>query len=497
MEENPLKKPFDLAAFRQPASQPQGPSAEQLAEALGPFSPPDDYDLGDEFDPAVPRPISRQNRRGSYASRRRSQPLILIVLGIAFVVFRMLPSIENLGHYILPLWYLHWVGLLFFIGGIGAMIRNLFAWDDFRYIRDGLPIIGRVIHLHQAVIPQFYNGAEIACHGSFRALVEFINPQREQREFQFFETTTFPASKAPRYESGLEIGDYVTLVSLPGDFASNLRLYPWTGLSPAEDWPKFDGKPLRGMTPLKALLLTKSVLLGLWLFVALLHLILYFPDDWSWKWGGIFMGLGMLVTMGILGWLAVRHQKSQQRPAATPTSVKEMIWGAIAIAFIGVVSGLFMMGLVNSLCDRSLPEPRSVEIVNSWETTHNFLIRHYEVELRPLRGGADFKRGISISNLSQLQWAGSKYGVELVRPGWLGLHWVEGIRPVEWQLAHDPPTEAEQTQVVRFKSLKDGQVFALIPYIQVNEKLTVPPPPELVPLAIQDLAQQSQMQVEK
>ena len=114
-----------------------------------------------------------------------------------------------------------------------------------------------------------------------------------------------------------------------------------------------------------------------------------------------------------------------------------------------------------------------------------------------MRGGADFKRGISISNLSQLQWAGSRYGVELVRPGWLGLQWVEGIRPVEWQLASDPPTEVEQARIVRFKSIQTGEVFALIPYIPVNEKLTIPLPPELVPLATQDLAQQSQTQVEK
>ena len=57
--------------------------------------------------------------------------------------------------------------------------------------------------------------------------------------------------------------------------------------------------------------------------------------------------------------------------------------------------------------------------------------------------------------------------------------------------------EAELARIVRFKDLKNGPVYALMPYIQVNAKLTVPPPPDLIPLAIQDLAQQSQMQVEK
>ncbi len=51
MDENPLKTPFNSEAFRRP--QLRGPSAEELAEALGPFSPPDDYDFMIEFDPDV------------------------------------------------------------------------------------------------------------------------------------------------------------------------------------------------------------------------------------------------------------------------------------------------------------------------------------------------------------------------------------------------------------------------------------------------------------
>ncbi len=499
MDENPLKKPFDLTAFRRP--QPRGPSPEELAEALGPFSPPDDYDFGEEFEPGVPRPIPRQNWRGSYASRRRSQPMILIVLGIALAVFRMLPSIQNLGYYILPLWYLHWVGALFFIGGIGQLIRNLCAWDDFKYIRDGIPVAGRVIHQQRGEIPQFLNGTMIGTICTIQALVEYINPQRQEREFVDVQTDTFPLAKADRYESGLEVGDTVTLVGLPGDFATNLRLYAWTGLDPEQDWPKFDGKPLRGMTPLKALLITKSVLLGLWLVVGLLHMILYFPEDWSWKWGGGFGAAGVLLVFVGLGWVAVRQENAKQIATVAPTNRKEMIFGGIGLSFVGILGGLFAMCLVNSLLDRNPPVPRSVEIVNSWETTHNFLLRHYEVELRPLRGGADFKKGISITNLTQLQEVGSRYGVELVRPGWLGLHWVEGIRSVEWRLASEPPTEAEKSRIIRFKNLQTGEVFALVPYIRVNEKanekLSVPPPPELVPLAAQDLAQQSQMEVVK
>ena len=492
MDDNPLKTPFNSEAFRRP--QPRGPSAEELAEALGPFSPPDDFDFGDEFAAEVPRPIPRQNWRGSYASRRRSQPLILIVLGIAFAVFRMLPSIENLGHYILPLWYLHWIGALLFVFGIGRLIRNQFAKDDFKYIRDGIPVVGRVIHQQRGEIPQFVEGSMVGTICTIQALIEYINPQRGVREFRYFQTESFPLPKADRYESGLVVGDYVTLVGLPGDFATNLRLYAWTGLSPDQDWPKFDGKPLRGMTPLKALLITKSVLLVLGLFVGLLHVFLNGPEDGPWLWPITILISGVVSGAVFFVWIFHVKRWSSPIPGAAPANLFRSIFTGMVT---GLMFGVFAVFLLNSLFDRSQPVLRSIEITQHWQTTHNFLIRTYSVELRPIGGGPTVKRGIAYTDLEYLQYARSRYGVELVKPGWLGLEWVAGIRPVQWHQASVPPREAEQDQIIKFSSVHDGKVYALIPYLRIDENSVERVPPDLLPLAIQEMAQENQLQVVK
>ncbi len=492
MDENPLKKPFDLTAFRRP--QPKGPSAEELAEALGPFAPPADYNFGDEFAPEVPRPIPRKNWRGSNASRRRSKPLILIVLGIAFAAFRMLPSIENLGHYILPLWYLHWVGGLLLVSGIGQLIRNQFAVDDFQYIRDGIPIVGRVIHLQRGEIPQFAEGLMVGTICTIQALIEYTNPQRQEREFVYVQTESFPLPKADRYESGLEVGDTVTLVGLPGDFATNLRLYAWTGLSPEQDWPKLDGKPLRGMTPLKALLIAKSVLLGLWLLVGLLHVFLNGPEDGPWLWPITILISGVVLGVVFFVWLFHVKKWASPIPGAAPANLIRSIFTGMVV---GMMLGTFAVFLLNSLFDRSPPVLRSVEITQHWQTTHNFIIRTYSVELRPIGGGPTVKRGIAYTELEHLQYARSRYGVELVKPGWLGLEWVAGIRPVQWHQASVPPREAEQDQIIQFASAHDGNVYAMIPYLRIDEKSVERLPPDILPLAIQEVVRENQMQVVK
>lgn len=483
-------KPFDFPAAPQPTAPARGSTPEQLADELGPFSPPENYPFEPEFDLPAPRPIPSSAKRGSNASRRRATPLILVVLGIGFFVFRMLPSIENLGWYILPLWYLDWVGLGLFVLGLGAMIRNAFAIDDFRYIRDGIPVVGRIIHLNKADLTQIINGVQTTGSSAFHALVEFINPQRGKREFLFFSTAAFPTNQSDRYDPGFDKGDYVTLVGLPGEFTSQVRLYAWTGLCLDNDYPTCDGRPLKGMSPLKAIMIAKTVFLCLWLFVGFLHLVLYFPEDWSWKWGTIF-GVSGLVLGTIACIYFVGKSNRSLSPGATPTS--PLVSGVLG-AFFGTLFGLFIMGLVNSLFDRGPATFQSVEVVQYWETTHNGIFRTYEIERRHIQGGMTDKTGISASNLRELgQWR-THYGVEVHRPGLFGLRWVDGIRPVSWRKASDPPTPDEADRIVKFRSADGERTLALVPYIAIGKR-ELPAPPELIPFVNQEVAQQEKLQV--
>ena len=414
------------------------------------------------------------------------------MLGIGFFVFRMLPSIENLGWYILPLWYLDWIGLGLFVIGIGYMIRNAFALDDFRYIRDGIPIIGRVIHLNKADLTQLVNGVQTTGTSAYHALVEYTNPQRDEREFLFFSTAVFPTKQSDRYDPGIETGDYVTLVSLPGDFATQVRLYAWSGLCPENDFPTCDGRSLKGVSPLKAILIAKSVFLGLWLFVGLLHLFLYFPEEMNWKWGLIFGGGGLVLgSVACIALVALSNRSLAQ--GATPT--RPLTAGLLG-AFFGGLFGLFTMGLVNSLLDRGQATFHSIEVVQYWETTHNGIFRTYEIERRSLAGGMTDKQGISARDLQALGYWGTKYGVEVHRPGFFGLGWVDGIRPVAWRPAQEPPAPDEVNRIVKFQGADEKQPpLLMIPYIALGKKRELPPPADLLPLVSQEIAQQLQLKV--
>src|SRR5436190_5735684 len=83
---------------------------EALSQRLGPFTPPAEFDHGNEFDPVPPRPIMRRLRTGSFGRRKWSTVLTLFVLGAGCVIFAPIPFIQKLSWHILPLWYLDWIG---------------------------------------------------------------------------------------------------------------------------------------------------------------------------------------------------------------------------------------------------------------------------------------------------------------------------------------------------------------------------------------------------
>ncbi len=131
-----------------------------------------------------------------------------------------------------------------------------------------------------------------------------------------------------------------------------------------------------------------------------------------------------------------------------------------------------------------------------WETTHNGVFRTYEIERRHLAGGVDGKTGISARNLQELSYWGSKYGVEVHRPGLLGLRWIDGIRPVAWRPAQEPPAAGEANRIVKFQGADETQPpLLMVPYIALDKKRELPPPPDILPLVSQEIAGQLQLKV--
>lgn len=154
---------------------------EALSQRLGPFSPPEDFDHGDEFDPAKPRPVPRRLRTGSFGRRQWSTVVTLFVLGAGFVIFKPIPFIERLSWHVLPLAYLHWIG--YGLAGLAVLmaIGNRLSKKRYEYVIDGDPIVGRVLGIFTPVramvdpqtkaITQFFR---------YLAAVEYVDPETQK-----------------------------------------------------------------------------------------------------------------------------------------------------------------------------------------------------------------------------------------------------------------------------------------------------------------------------
>ncbi len=111
---------------------------------LGPYLPPQDFDHGEEFEPAVPRPIPGFLKVGSYARRSRGTMYSLFVLGLMCVVFWPIPFVQGLSFYILPLQYLHWIGLGLIAIAMFQFLAGLVTSGRYKYVKEGTPFVGRV-----------------------------------------------------------------------------------------------------------------------------------------------------------------------------------------------------------------------------------------------------------------------------------------------------------------------------------------------------------------
>jgi hypothetical protein len=146
-----------------------------------------------------------------------------------------------------------------------------------------------------------------------------------------------------------------------------------------------------------------------------------------------------------------------------------------------VLAGGILMSIVNATFDRSPAVYRPVQIENYWQTTHNGIIRTYEVEYTPFGAGKSEKHQAGIDDLAKLQDAETA-GLE-VHEGALGMEWISGIHPFRWEVPPDQATPEQLAQAITFE--KPGEngapplVIRLIPVLVVDEKTTVPAPKEL------------------
>lgn len=463
---------------------------EALSERLGPFNPPADFDHGDEFDAATPRPIPRRLRTGSFGRRRWSTVLTLLVLGIGCVIFAPIPFIEKLSFHILPLAYLDWIGYGLIAIAVLVGLTHRFSKDRYHYVTDGEPLVGRVLGVFTPVrivideqtkaVTQFFR---------YLAAVEFEDPEtRKLERVAVLSDDEWDSKKQPRFDPGVDAGDYVTLVRLPGNGAEGVRLYGFLGLDPDRDFITRDGRPLSGVSPFTAVLISVLVLAALWFLILGIYVLeCCMPQEWNWLTALPFLGGGVVLGAAGLAWLVWFEQRKQQT-----LKTSGLVFAGIGGAFLGALAGAVTLGAVNSAFDHTSATFSPIRITQHWQTTHNFIIRTYEVEYQPLAGGKSEKHGASVDDLAKL--GDAPLGALEIRQGALGLEWIGGVHPIAWQPIEGEPSPEDLRNGIELQFPVPGQetksarmVPRLLLELDGQVERTAPCPPELADAAIAEM----------
>lgn len=438
--------PYGQVGPQPTAEAPTAKTPEQLAAELGPFDPPKDFDHGEEFRDGPPRSIPRYLRRGSFCRRRRGTAIVWAALGAVFVIISPWNIIRKLSFYVLPLAYIGYVGYGMIAISILVAMRNWLSRQNFEYVKSGIPFVGRVLALDLFLTKTVNNEKQEVIEAQSYVVVEYDNPETQVHEFgAVVSDEKWNLSASQKYATDLQVGDYVTLVAMPGRINESIKLYGFLGLDPNREYLTYKGKPLTGTSPIMAIMIATIVFCVMWLFVGLLYLInCCFPSEWSWSLGLTSMAIGGGIG-AILGWLLGKSQPED----GTQTSPGV---AAFLVGFLGCIAGIMGMGLINAAFDQSPPHYVPITINNHWQTTHNFVLRHYEIEFTEFNKGESEKSGVSIEDLGRLRAA--KLAAKEVRQGALGLEWVPGFHPCMWVELPENADDKDKARAIPIDSQK-------------------------------------------
>lgn len=411
-----------------PADPPE-PTPERIAERLGPFAPPEDFDHGEEFTEPTPRSIHPKTREGSYMARKHATTRGILTVGIVLIAAWLTPPVTALSAYVLPLRYMHWVGIAVTAYGYLRMLTMVPSGPPFNYLKNGRPVVGRVVNAgFLRIVTGNVDGiAQTADH--VYVVAEFDEPGHGERRVEvFYNDNDLPhLTGREAYSVPLQPGEYITLVQPKGFLVEAMQPYGFLGLDPDREHILKNGRPWRG-TPLRTLAsvggVATFVIAGLCAFG---HLIGYsdFVDgnDPAIMWPtGILVGVGVLV--GLAG--RVVYVRGLEGPAWRHTLSGGTLTTALAAAGAGVMTSFLTVIPFNHFFDASDSRYEPFRVVNLWEETTNFLIRDYEIEYR-LVGGDVCKSPVSFPVIQSFPSEG--FGLREIGDGALGAAYVRRLIP--------------------------------------------------------------------
>jgi hypothetical protein len=383
-----------------------------------------------ELLPPIPRPVpvsltQHPVRRARRASNRTFSVFLLVFSVLAWL-FRDSSWMRNAALYFTPLGGLSWLCWI----GVGLGVWGLFQWwtpwnkDPFNYLRNGIPVVGRVVDLRLEVAVKT-NGAPTSF--AYDAYFQFKDPATQTLSVARLRSQQVPASMAQLDRLRCRVGEYRTALYLPGEVAKSLTLYGFTGVNPDLDLiERKTAARASWKTLLWAIVVSGSMVAVFWGLSAysLTHVDVH--RLLTWLAPGACLG-------AILPWFAyTKRVRAEERnnlraiqQGSTRTGSTYRRGSRLGQALLGAIAGTLLFGgillTVNGMFDRSPGRSTTVEVGDTWCTTHNGLLKTYEVEYVDPETGKSEKLGISPMELKVHHGV----GVLTVHPGALGFPWEE------------------------------------------------------------------------
>lgn len=428
-----------------------------MSEAYNEFNeydPPKDYQFEPELRLQSPRDLPDSVKQGKYYIRQRRLRLFLLLSGIICIVLSFVPLVQNWGHYLLVLSYLHWIGLgMLAIFAIHFMVR-LFSPGAFRYIREGIPFVVKILGV--AKMPtSYYNGQPVG--HAFRAVVLFVHPETQQLETLKVSSEQINQVSKDSVDTTLKTGDYVTAVYLPGRFDKTLKLYGFLELTPESSVLR---KPVKKESEKRKSTITSSILIAyfvLFFFLIIFGLIMiakYSPVEFTFdhimEHAVSIATCSILTCISMFGLLYLNERYEREKIEANnrqnaetggvfemaPKSmfrVKGIGGGAFMILILAgglLLGGVFMIEgyyAYNAIGDSSAPKYVPVEIQSMGTVTYSFLFRTYQISYNFTDSNKKHTYDLSYDGFYGFN---SNMGIAEIKSGKMGWEWIKSIEPL-------------------------------------------------------------------
>lgn len=424
----------------------------QAPETPTDFLPPSNFAFEPELLFPPPRQLPDSIKQGNYHKKQQRGAAFVVVGAAACLFFAHVPFVQKLGVFFLPLAYLDWISYgLFALAGVW-WIRTVLQKGNYRYIKEGVPIVARVDSLQKAPVFRV-NGQD--SQYAYVASVVLRKPESSELKRFSLESPRFSANRKDRYDTTLRVGQYVTAVYLPGKFEKTLRLYGFLELNPelkfvfdaAENDPRRLGRDVLTASGVAAIV---GASMGCCYAIAFFEPVSFGAPTFIWPClaGGLILGTAFFIHL----WRRNRTEKEavlRRNEAAraegkavepvpssllTQTGLRArlrlllLIPGSVLIGAVMIGCGLLS---VNALFDPSRGENRPVQIEGLKETTYDFLFRNYSVEYRWEGSGEKSDFPVMPDKLHTF-FAGEELitkGFAEVHTGRLGWPWVKRVYP--------------------------------------------------------------------